>query len=270
MPDGLWTRCNHCNSIVYRKEVEEGLNVCPKCNFHFSISAWDRIEITVDENSFEEYDAALSPADPLEFVDREAYPARLKRYQEKTGLRDAIISGRGTIEGIPVLLGVTDFHFMAGSMGSVIGEKICRLTEEGIRTGLPLILISASGGGARMQEGIISLMQMAKTGAAVARYRRAGGLYISVLTNPTMAGVMASFAALGDIVLAEPMALIGFTGSRVIEETIKEKMPPEFQRSEFALKHGLIDKIVPRKEMKATLAQLIRYCIAEGAESESG
>jgi len=268
MPDGLWVRCEDCARMVYKKEVEAALHVCPKCNFHFRIPARERLRILLDPDSFEERYGDLTPADPLGFVDREAYPDRIRRYQEKTGLKDAIIAGKGTIEGRPLLVAVTDYFFMAGCMGSVVGEKITRMAEDAIRERLPLVVAAASGGGARMQEGIVSLMQMAKTSAAIGRMHEAGVLYISVLTDPTMAGALASFASLGDVVIAEPKALIGFTGPDVIKETIGATLPDGFQRSEFALEHGLIDMIVERKDLRRTIAQLIDYCMPEQHREE--
>jgi acetyl-CoA carboxylase carboxyl transferase subunit beta len=268
MPDGLWIRCEDCSRMVYKKEVEEGLQVCPKCNFHFRITARDRLRILLDEDSFEEFYEEVIPGDPLKFVDREPYPDRIKRYQAKTGLKDAIIAGRGTIEGVPLLIAVTDYFFMAGCMGSVVGEKITRIAEDAVKMNLPLVIVAASGGGARMQEGVLSLMQMAKTSAAIGKMREAGVLYISVLTDPTMGGAMASFASLGDVVLAEPKALIGFTGPDVMKETIGATLPEGFQRTEFALEHGLIDRIVDRKDMRRTLKQLMDLCMP--AEDPTG
>lgn len=268
MPDGLWIRCEDCSRMVYKKEVEEGLHVCPKCNFHFRITARDRLRILLDEDCFEELYEEVIPGDPLKFVDREAYPDRIKRYQAKTGLKDAIIAGRGMIEGVPLLIAITDYFFMAGCMGSVVGEKITRIAEDAVKMNLPLVIVAASGGGARMQEGVLSLMQMAKTSAAIGKMREAGVLYISVLTDPTMGGAMASFASLGDVVLAEPKALIGFTGPDVMKETIGATLPEGFQRTEFALEHGLIDRIVDRKDMRRTLKQLIDLCMP--AEDPTG
>ena len=264
MPDGLWIRCEDCSRMVYKKEVEEALHVCPKCNFHFRIHARERLRILLDPDSFEESYPDLTPGDPLNFVDREPYTERIKRYQEKTGLKDAIIVGRGTLEGVPMLIGVTDYFFMAGCMGSVVGEKITRMAEDAVRLRLPLVVVAASGGGARMQEGIYSLMQMAKTSAAIARMHEAGVLYISLLTDPTMAGAMASFASLGDVVIAEPKSLIGFTGPEVIKETIGGTLPEGFQRAEFALEHGLIDMIVDRKDLRRTIARIIDCCMPNG------
>jgi len=258
VPGGLWMRCEDCTRMVYRKEVEEALHVCPKCGSHFKLSWEQRLQFLLDSDSFQEMFADLSPGDPLEFVDRETYPDRIKRYQAKTNLRDAAVVGSGTIDDQPVMIAVLDFRFMGGSMGSVVGEKISRMLEQAGERKVPAISIAASGG-ARMQEGVLSVFQMAKTAAAAARYREGGGFYISVLTNPTTAGVMASFAALGDVIIAEPMAQIGFTGRRVIEETIGEKLPKDFQTSEFALEHGLLDLIVHRKDLKSTISRLIAY-----------
>ena len=263
MPDGLWVRCEDCARMVYKKEVEAAMHVCPKCNFHFRINARERLRILLDPETFEERYADLAPGDPLGFVDREAYPDRIKRYQQKTGLKDGILTGTGTIEGRPLLIAVTDYFFMAGCMGSVVGEKITRMAEDAIKEHLPLVIVAASGGGARMQEGIFSLMQMAKTSAAIGRMHEAGVLYVSVLTDPTMAGALASFASLGDVVIAEPKALVGFTGPEVIKETIGATLPDGFQRSEFALEHGLIDMIVDRKHLRRTLKQLMDYCMPE-------
>ncbi len=259
VPEGLWIRCPQCKATIFRKEAETRFNVCPECNYHFNIGARERIRQLLDEESFEEWFTGLRPKDVLGFRDRITYEERLKAEQAKTGMADAAVMGRGYIRGRPVVFGVTDFSFMAGSMGSVVGEKVARAAEEATRLMLPLILVSGSGGGARMQEGILSLMQMAKVSAALARYDQAGGLYVSVLTNPTMAGVLASFATLGDVIIAEPKALIGFTGPRVIEQTIRQTLPEGFQSSEFLLEHGLIDMIVPRKSLKDTLSQLMEY-----------
>lgn len=259
IPKGLWTKCDDCNQPIYNKNLEDNLKVCPKCGYHFVIGARERLEITVDKGTFREYDAFMQPADPLDFKGPKTYHEKLKDDQKKTGLVEAVITGEAKIDGKNLVLGVTDSRFIMGSMGSVVGEKITRAAEEATERKFPLIIISGSGGGARMYEGMLSLMQMAKTSAAIGRHQKKGLLYISVLTHPTMAGVMASFAALGDVIIAEPKALIGFTGPRVIEQTIKQKLPKGFQRSEFLLDHGLIDMIVPRKEMKSTLSRLIEY-----------
>jgi acetyl-CoA carboxylase carboxyl transferase subunit beta len=260
VPEGLWIRCPQCKATIFRKEAESRHNVCPECEYHFLVSARDRIRQLVDPDSFEEWFTELRPRDPLEFKDRLPYADRLKAEQAKTGLPDAAVVGKGHIRGRPVVLGVTDFSFMAGSMGSVVGEKLARAAEAATANLLPLIFVSGSGGGARMQEGILSLMQMAKVSAALARYDQAGGLYLSILTNPTMGGVAASFALQGDITLAEPGALIGFAGRRTIWNTVRLELPEGFQTSEFLLKHGFVDRIVPRKDLRTELARLIDYC----------
>jgi acetyl-CoA carboxylase carboxyl transferase subunit beta len=249
----LWIKCPECGEILYARELEKNLNVCRKCSHHFRLSAPERLAITLDEDSFLELDADLDTVDPLSFPE---YKDKLARAQEATGLQDAILTGAGAILGWPVLVGAFEPHFIMGSMGSVVGEKITRLAERAIEKKLPLLLFSASGG-ARMQEGVFSLMQMAKTCAAIARLNEAGILYISVLTDPTTGGVTASFATLGDIIIAEPGALIGFAGRRVTEQTLKEKLPPDFQTAEFCLKHGLIDLVAPRQDMKPTLARIL-------------
>jgi len=259
IPEDLWTRCEECNELIYNKKLEENMRVCPKCNFHFNLGARERIKIIVDEGSFREMDAGMESLDPLSFEGPKTYKEKLKKDQELTNLKEAVITGEGAINGAPVVLGVTDSRFIMGSMGSVVGEKLTRAIEHATAKHLPLIIISGSGGGARMYEGLYSLMQMAKTSAALCRHDRAGRIFISVLTNPTMAGIMASFASLGDIIMAEPKALIGFTGPRVIEQTIRQKLPAGFQKSEFLLNHGLIDMIVPRKNMKETLSKLLSY-----------
>src|SRR5438105_4247788 len=260
VPEGLWIRCPQCKATIFRKEAQSRFNVCPECQHHFYLPARDRIKQLLDEESFEEWFTDLQPKDPLEFKDRVVYSQRLKAEQTKTGMPDAAVVGRGYIRGRPVVFAVTDFAFMAGSMGSVVGEKLTRATEEAARRMLPLIFVSGSGGGARMQEGILSLMQMAKLSAALGRYDQAGGLYVSILTNPTMGGVAASFALQGDITLAEPRALIGFAGKRTIKETIRLELPEDFQTSEFLLKHGFIDRIVPRKDLRTEVARIIDYC----------
>lgn len=260
VPEGLWTRCPQCKNALWRKELENQHNVCPECSYHFYISAPARLKQLLDEGSFEEWFTNLAPCDPLEFHDRLPYHKRLEAEQQKTGMKDAAVVGRGYIRGRPIVLGVTDFAFMAGSMGSVVGEKLARAAEEAIRLELPLIFVSGSGGGARMQEGILSLMQMAKVSAALARYDDAGGLYISILTNPTMGGVAASFALQGDITLAEPGAMVGFAGKRTIWNTVKLELPEGFQTSEFLLEHGFVDRIVSRKALRTELARIIDFC----------
>jgi len=259
MPDGLWTKCEGCNQPIYNKKLTDNLKVCPNCNFHFTLTAKERIDFLADKDTFQEYDAELSSVDPLEFCGPKSYKEKLKADQDATGLIDAAITGAAKIENKNAVLAVTDSRFIMGSMGSVVGEKITRAIESATKNKFPMIIVSGSGGGARMYEGMFSLMQMAKTSAALAKHQDAGLPYISVLTNPTMAGVMASFAGLGDVIIAEPKALIGFTGPRVIEQTIKQKLPEGFQRSEFLLEHGLIDMIVHRKNLKSTLSNLMDY-----------
>jgi len=259
IPGGLWTKCEECGEIIFNKTLEENLKVCPKCNFHFTLTAHERIAQLLDGNSFREEDAELAPADPLQFKGPKSYLEKLKQDQEATGLKDAAISATGALDGKKLVIVVTDSRFIMGTLGSVVGEKIARAAERAMKEKMPLIIVSGSGGGARMYEGALSLMQMAKTSAAIAKFRGAGGIYISVLTNPTMAGVMASFASLGDIVLAEPKALLGFTGPRVIEQTIRQKLPDGFQSSEFMLEHGMLDMIVPRKNLKSTVIKLLEY-----------
>jgi acetyl-CoA carboxylase carboxyl transferase subunit beta len=260
VPEGLWIRCPHCKATIFRKEAESRFNVCPECEYHFYLPAHERIKQLLDTDSFEEWYTDLQPVDPLHFRDRIVYADRLKAEQAKTGMADAAVVGKGYIRGRSVVFGVTDFAFMAGSMGSVVGEKLTRAAEEATRLKLPLIFVSGSGGGARMQEGILSLMQMGKVSAALARYHQAGGLYLSILTNPTMGGVAASFALQGDLTLAEPGALIGFAGKRTIWNTVRLELPEGFQTSEFLLRHGFIDRIVPRKDLRTEVARIIDYC----------
>jgi len=257
MPEGVWSKCKNCNEIIYTKEIERNLNVCPKCDYHFRISARERIALTLDEGSFVEMDAAMESVDFLDFKDSKKYKDRIKAAVKKSGGGDAVVCGEGAIEGLAVVVAVFDFGFMGGSMGSVVGEKITRAIEKGLENKAPVIVFSSSGG-ARMQESILSLMQMAKTSAALAKLKAAGIPFISVLTDPTTGGVTASFAMLGDINMAEPRALIGFAGPRVIEQTIRQKLPEGFQRSEYLLEHGMVDMIVRRQEMKAKLAQILR------------
>ncbi|SMP70407.1 acetyl-CoA carboxylase carboxyl transferase subunit beta [Neorhodopirellula lusitana] len=260
VPEGLWLKCDGCGESLYRKEVQQQLNVCPKCNHHFYVSAWERVAQVLDEGTFEPMNEHLRPTDPLEFKDRRPYAERLIGEQKRTGLSDAVLTGTGMIRARRVAFAVTDSAFIMGSMGSVVGERLTRLIERATEQNLALIIISASGGGARMHEGILSLMQMAKVSAALARYHEAGGLFISVLTNPTMGGVAASFASLGDLVFAEPKALIGFAGPRTIKATIGIELPEGFQTSEFLLEHGYIDRIVPRRSLKTEIASVIDYC----------
>jgi acetyl-CoA carboxylase carboxyl transferase subunit beta len=255
IPEGLWVKCDNCKEIIYRKEVDKNFKVCPKCDYHFRISASERLPYLVDEGSFLEVEDGLSPRDFLGFKD---YKDKLKSSRKKTGLKDAIISGDAKIANRPVSVVVMDFSFMGGSMGSVVGEKIARAVERASEKRMPFIAVSSSGG-ARMQEGILSLMQMAKTSAAVAKLGAMGLPFISVLTDPTFGGVTASFATLGDIIIAEPKSLIGFAGPRVIEQTIKQQLPPGFQRAEFLLEHGAIDMIVSRRDMHATLGKILDF-----------
>lgn len=259
IPDGLWTRCTGCGQTVYNKNLRENLKVCPKCGYHFYLGAKERIEITLDKDSFVEYDSRVSSDDPLNFP---GYKEKLINGQKKTGLDEAAIIGEGEIGGKAIVIGVTDFGFMAGSMGSVVGERIAITTERAIDKRRPLLIVSGSGGGARMQEGVISLMQMAKTSAAIAELKKQGLLYISLLTNPTMGGVMASFASRGDIIIAEPGALLGFAGPRVIKQTIKQQMPEGFQRSDFLLKHGIIDMVVERGKIRSTLIKILDFALS--------
>jgi len=257
VPEGLWTKCPSCSEVIISKEIEKNLNVCPKCNHHFRVSARQRFDLLLDEGSFVEYDQNLVSVDFLKFKDSKSYQDRINAAVAKGGSKDAIICGEGTIESTPVQLAIFDFSFMGGSMGSVVGEKITRAIERALDKHTPVIIVSASGG-ARMQESILSLMQMAKTSAALAKLREKGLPFISVLTDPTTGGVTASFAMLGDINIAEPKALIGFAGPRVIEQTIRQKLPEGFQRAEYLLEHGMIDIIVERKDMRPTLSKILK------------
>ncbi len=260
VPEGLWLKCPGCAASVYRKEVASRLNVCPKCEYHFYVPAMERIAQVLDEGTFEPMNEHLRSLDPLEFSDRKSYAVRLVEEQQRTGLSDAVLTGTGMIRARRVAFAVTDSAFIMGSMGSVVGERLTRLIEVATKQNLPLIIVSGSGGGARMHEGILSLMQMAKVSAALAKYDETGGLFISVLTNPTMGGVAASFASLGDLVFAEPKALIGFAGPRTIKATIGIELPEGFQTSEFLLEHGYIDRIVARQHLKSEIARAIDYC----------
>ncbi len=256
LPDGLWEKCPSCGEILYVKELNRQMSVCPKCDYHFKIGAYDFIRLITDDNSFIETEAGLYSGDPLDFKDSKKYKNRVKDAIKKTGMNSAIITGTATIEGKYTALGIIDFSFLGGSMGSVVGEKIARVANAAIEKRISLILISASGG-ARMQESILSLMQMAKTSAAISRVSRAGLPFISILTNPTTGGVAASFAFQGDVILAEPKALVGFAGPRVIRETVGEELPEGFQRSEFLIEHGMIDMIVSRRDVKNVLGFLL-------------
>jgi acetyl-CoA carboxylase carboxyl transferase subunit beta len=260
IPDGLWTKCESCGEIIYVKELEKNLWVCHRCNFHFRIKSKDYIELLLDEGKLEEYDNNLISTDPLKFKDSKRYPDRIRDSRKKTGLNDAVIVGIGKIENKEVSFGVMDFGFIGGSMGSVVGEKVARAIERSLERKIPLVIVSCSGG-ARMQEGILSLMQMAKTSGLLAKLYDANIPFISVLTNPTTAGVMASYASLGDVIIAEPKALLGFAGPRVIQQTIGQELPPGFQSSEFFLEHGFLDKIVERKDLKKTVSLLLEYLL---------
>ena len=257
VPEGLWLKCENCGQIIYKKEVLRNANVCPKCNYHFRITARERLQGLFDDGMFEELDTQIVSSDPLKFRDTKSYRDRLKQYREQVGTSDAVISARGLMAGRPVFICSMEYEFMGGSMGSVVGEKISRAIERALAEKAPLVIISASGG-ARMQEGILSLMQMAKINAALARFREAAVPYISVMTDPTTGGVTASYAMAGDLNLAEPRALIGFAGPRVIEQTIKQSLPEGFQRSEFLLEHGMVDMIVERAEMRDALTRCLR------------
>jgi acetyl-CoA carboxylase carboxyl transferase subunit beta len=260
VPEGLWVRCPGCQATIFRKEAEKRMNVCPECGNHWYISAKQRIAQLFDTGTFEECETDLKTVDPLKFFDRLPYPERIKADQAATGLKEAVIVGIGRVHARRIAFGVTDSHFIMGSMGSVVGEKLTRITERAADEKLPLVILSGSGGGARMHEGILSLMQMAKVSAALARFHQSGGLYISVMTNPTMGGVAASFAMLGDLIFAEPRALIGFAGPRTIQATLRMELPKGFQTSEFLLEHGYIDRIVHRSEMSSEIARAVDYC----------
>jgi len=256
IPDGLWMKCDGCGKTIFKRLVEERQDTCPECNHHFRMPAGRRIASLIDEGTWQEWDANLVSGDPLGFVDGKTYPERIAAQQAKTGMKDAVLTGTGAIQGHSIGLGVMDFSFNGGSMGSVVGEKLTRLIERSTAARMPVVIVSASGG-ARMQEGAVSLMQMAKTSAALGRLAEAKLPYVSVLTHPTMGGVTASFAVLGDVNIAEPGALIGFAGARVIKDTVKQTLPAGFQTAEFLEKHGLIDLIVSRLEMRDTLRNLL-------------
>lgn len=259
IPAGLWIKCPKCEVVSYRKELSINLEVCPKCEHHFPLTAQQRTDVLIDEGTFVEHDANLFSGDPLEFKGPKTYPEKLRSDQKRTGLRDAVLTGVGKINGVEMAIAVTDSRFIMGSMGSVVGERITRIIEYATANKIPVVIVSGSGGGARMYEGVFSLMQMAKTCAALERHGKAGHLHISLLTNPTMAGIMASFAGVGDVIMAEPKALIGFTGPRVIEQTIRQKLPEGFQRSEFLLAHGLVDMITERKDLKKRIFDIVEY-----------
>jgi acetyl-CoA carboxylase carboxyl transferase subunit beta len=259
--EGLWVKCDGCRQIIWKKDLEENLNVCPKCEKHFRIDARTRLAQLLDNNQYETFDGNLVSTDPLKFVDLKPYSKRLRRAQEDTGLKDAVINARGKVDGRTVIISVMEYGFIGGSMGTVVGEMITRSVERAMEAKTPLIIVSASGG-ARMMEGVVSLMQLAKISAALARLDKAKVPYISLLTDPTTGGVTASFAMLGDLNIAEPGALIGFAGPRVIEQTIRQKLPPEFQRSEFLLEHGMLDAVVHRRQLKPYIVRALDFMAA--------
>jgi acetyl-CoA carboxylase carboxyl transferase subunit beta len=259
--EGLWVKCENCRQIIWKKDLEENMNVCPKCENHFRIDARTRLAQLLDDKQYTTFDGDISSTDPLKFVDLKPYSSRLKRAQQDTGLKDAVINAQGKLMGRPVIASVMEYSFIGGSMGAAVGEAITRAIERAGDTRVPLIIVSASGG-ARMMEGVISLMQLAKISAALARLDKLKVPYISLLTDPTTGGVTASFAMLGDLNIAEPGALIGFAGPRVIEQTIRQKLPPGFQRSEFLLQHGMLDAVVPRKQLKPYIARALDFMVA--------
>jgi acetyl-CoA carboxylase carboxyl transferase subunit beta len=262
VPEGLWVKCDICKEIVYRREVEKNLKVCPKCNYHFRLTAKERLNLLVEEGSFHEIGSDIIPKDYLNFKDQKTYKERIKETQKKAKITEAAITGNASIGGYPVIFVILDFSFMGGSMGAVVGEKFTLSAEKASKEERPLVSV-ASSGGARMQEGTLSLMQMAKTSAAIAKVRKTRMPYISILTDPTFGGVTASFAMLGDIIIAEPKSLIGFAGPRVIEQTIKQQLPEGFQRAEFLLQHGMIDMIVNRKDLKQTISKLLSIIVGK-------
>jgi acetyl-CoA carboxylase carboxyl transferase subunit beta len=266
-PDGLWIKCTSCAEMLYKSDLENAHWVCNKCDYHFVLAREDRLKMMVEPNSFEEWDSELSSVDKLGFTGKDSYASKLKENVSKTGHHDAITSGKAMMGHHPVALGIMDFKFLGASMGAVVGEKITRLIERATEERMPAIVVCASGG-ARMYEGLFSLMQMAKTSAACARHAEAGLPYIPVLTHPTMAGVMASFATLGDLIIAEPNALIGFAGPRVIKETTQQDLPEGFQRSEFLLEHGLLDMVIHRRDLKSQLVEVLDYMMPEGPLAE--
>ena len=269
LPTDVFEKCPQCGAVLYRARLEQNLLVCPECGHHNRIGAEEYLTLLLDDGAYDELDRNLRSGDPLSFVDLKPYPERLEAAERETGRGDAVVTAAGTLDGIEVAAAVMDFQFIGGSMGSVVGEKITRLAHRSLDERRPLLIVSASGG-ARMMEGILSLMQMAKTSAVLARLHEAGVPYVSILTNPTMGGVTASYAMLGDIIVAEPGALIGFAGPRVIEQTIKQELPEGFQRSEFLLEHGMVDAIVDRRELKATIARLLRHMLGLPAPSANG
>lgn len=267
IPGDLWVKCPSCGDILYRKDLAVKVWVCPECGHHFRVTADDYLEIVLDAGSFEEHDADLESLDPLEFVDTKPYPERIAKYREGTGRAEAVVCGTGTIDGVEVSIAVMDFSFLGGSMGSVVGEKVARAIERSLQRKIPLVVLAASGG-ARMQEGVLSLMQMAKTSALLAALDEAGLPFLAVNTDPTTGGVTASFAMLGDVIYAEPHAQIGFAGPRVIKQTIGEDLPDEFQTAEFLLEHGFVDAVVPRGDLKRAVSRTLRWMI--GREASAG
>lgn len=266
MPDGLWVKCAECGEIIYKKELDKKLYVCPKCDHHFRIGSNDYKKILIDKNTFSEFNNNITSTDPLKFKDSKKYADRYKLATQKTGLTEAVVTGKGKIEGLPIIIAIMDFSFLGGSMGSVVGEKVSRAIDVALKEKLPLIIISASGG-ARMQEGVLSLMQMAKTSAKLALLAEAKIPYISILTHPTTGGTTASYSMLGDVHIAEPHALIGFAGPRVIKQTIGQDLPEGFQRSEFLLEHGFVDAIIHRHELKSRLASILRFFEHQNTDS---
>ena len=266
IPEGLWVKCPACAEVIYNKDLAANLQVCPKCSHHFRLTALERLRHLFDDGEFEEHDAALASVDPLEFTDTKPYRARLAMSRAATGHQDAVVCGSGRLDGIPIEIAAMEYGFIGGSMGVVVGEKITRAIERAIAARQPVVVVSCSGG-ARMMEGALSLMQMAKISAALARLDRAGLPFLSVLTDPTTGGVTASFAMLGDLNIAEPKALIGFAGPRVIEQTIRQKLPEGFQRSEFLLEHGFVDLVVDRRDLKATIARALRFMLIDAPPS---
>ena len=265
--DALWVKCSECSQVAYRKDLISNFNVCSNCGHHNRINSDERINIIADKNSFEEFDSSLSPTDPLGFKDRRSYADRIKESQAGTGLRDGVVTGICSVNSMPLALAVMDFRFMGGSMGSVVGEKITRIIERATLENFPILIVCASGG-ARMQEGMLSLMQMAKISGALKKHKEKNLLYMPLLTHPTTGGVTASFAMLGDLILAEPKALIGFAGRRVIEQTLREKLPDNFQTAEYLLEHGFVDVIVKRKDLKDTLTKILKiHGVKELAEA---
>ena len=262
IPDGLWTKCPECGEYIYNKDLASNLKLCPQCDFHFSLAAHERVQLLLDEGTFEEWDGNLRSTDPLEFEDSKKYIDRLREAVNKTGLGEAALTGCGNLVGRRIGFGVLDFGFLGGSMASVVGERLCRLIERATEEGIPLVVV-ASSGGARMQEGILSLMQMVKTSAAIGLLGRRRLPYVSVMVNPTTGGVTASFASLGDVIMAEPKALIGFAGPRVIQQTIRQELPEGFQRAEFLVEHGMVDMVVRRPELKPAIARVLSLLSGE-------